>query len=60
MFIVLVLIAFKRLSDLPYFEHRDLNISLRLYFWQTSLVYTCIYINMVVTLAKEFNGCTVF
>ena len=56
-FIVLVLIAFKRLSDLPYFEHRDLNISLRLYIWQTSLVYTCIYIDTVVTLAKEFTGC---
>jgi len=51
-------IAWRRLRVQPYFEHRDLNISLRLYIWQTLFIYSCIYVNIIVGLAEEYQGCT--
>ena len=55
--VILVSIAWRRLSVVRYFEHRYLNISLRLYIWQTGLVYTCIYIHGIVNLAEEDSSC---
>lgn len=52
--IVYCIIAQKKLAQLPYYDNLELNVSLRLYIWQTFVVYA-VYIIMTAINIKE-NG----